>query len=369
MEQKARISGTQVATILFIFVTSTITIYVPNFTSKEAKESAWLAASILPFTFGYLTLWVIYKLGNYFPKLTLFQYSEVIMGKFLGKGLGIAYIFFLFVMDVLVLREFSDFLLITTLPLTPRVMLLISIIALATYGAYQGIEVIARAVQFILSIYLLGFMLTVLLALANFKLGRLFPIVEEGLLPIIRGSISPASWYGQICILAILFPFANKPAELKRKGLIALVAITLFVTIDVGITLGVFGSSLSSALALPFWSMTRSIEIGEIFQRLESFLLVIWITGIIIKATVLCFLISMGITQVFRLKETKVSLVLGITAVSELFIADGLLGNASQVSIILNSYWPPFGMLFELGIPSLLLLIRWLKIQLWRLRK
>ena len=369
MEQKAKISGTQVATILFIFVTSTITIYVPAFTAKEAKESAWLATSILPFSFGYLTLWVIYKLGNYFPKLTLFQYCEVILGKFLGKGLGIAYIIFLLVMDVLVLREFSDFLIITTLPLTPRLLLLTSIVALATYGAFQGLEVIVRAVQFILSIYLLGFMITVLFALTNFKIGRLLPIMEEGLLPIIRGSMAPASWYGEICILAILFPFVNKPAELKRKGLIALVAITLFVTVDVAITLGVFGSSLSSTLILPFWSMTRSIEIGEVFQRLESFLLVIWITGIIIKATVLSLLIGMGITQVFGLKETKVGLVLGITAVSELFIADGLLGNASQVSVILSSYWPPFAMLFELIIPTLLLGIRQVKMHLSKLKK
>lgn len=353
MEQNVKISGTQVAMLLFIFVTSTLVIYVPAITAKDAKESAWLAASILPFAFGYLTLWVVFKLGSYFPTLTIFQYTEIIIGKFLGKGLAISYIIFLIVMDTLVLREFSDFLNMTTLPLTPRIWLLTSIIVLSTYGAYQGLEVIIRAVQFIMGIYLLGFISAIILGLSNFEVGKLLPFMEEGLLPIIRGSIVPSSWYGEICILAILFPFVNKPKEIKRKGIMALVAITLFVTIDVAVTIGVLGSTLTSSFAVPLWSMARSIDLGEVLQRLESYLLVFWITGVVIKATLLSYLICLGVTQVFGFKNTKI--VLGITAGLELFITDVVLGNATQMHVILTNFWPPFGMVFELAIPGFLL--------------
>ncbi|MDR3601791.1 MAG: GerAB/ArcD/ProY family transporter [Desulfosporosinus sp.] len=354
MEQKEKISGTQVSMLLFVVVTSTIIIYVPSFTASEAKESAWLAASIIPFAFGCLTLWVVYKLGSSFPTLTIFQSCEVIMGKFLGKSLGLTYVVFLLFMDVLVLREFSDFLNVTTLPLTPRIWLLTGIVVLATYGAYQGLEVIARAVQFILGIYLLGFTIVVLFALTNFEVGRLLPVMEDGLVPIIRGSIAPASWYGEICLLSVLFPFVKKPAELKKKGLIVLIAIALFVTIDVVMTLGVLGAGLTSAYTLSFWTLTRSIEIGEVAQRLESFLLVIWISGIIIKAAVLNNLICLGITQVFG---RKTNVVLGIVAFLELFISANL-GNVLLVNVILSSYWPPVGIVFELVIPTFLLVIR-----------
>ncbi|MDR3540653.1 MAG: GerAB/ArcD/ProY family transporter [Desulfosporosinus sp.] len=353
MEQTEKISGAQVAILLFIFVTSTIIIYVPGFAAKDAQESAWLASSILPFIFGYLTLVVINKLGSYFPKLTIFQYCEVIMGKFLGKGLSIFYIIFLLTMDALVLREFSDFLITTTLPLTPRLALLVSIIALATYGAYKGLEVIVRAVQFILGIYVLGFTIVVLFALTNFEFGRLLPIMEAGLWPIIRGSMVPAAWYGEICILAMLFPFVNKPMELKKEGFISLVAITLFVTVDVVVTLGVLGASETCSHIFPFWAVTRSIDLSEVAQRLESPILVIWISGIMIKATLLSYLIGLGLTQVFGWKKIKV--ISGICAITELLIADIMLGNAAQISVILRSYWPPFAMVFELVIPTLLL--------------
>lgn len=359
MEQKVKISGTQLAMLLFIFVTSTLVIYVPAFTAVDAKESAWLAASIIPFTFGYLTLWVIFKLGSHFPNLTIFQYSEVIIGKFLGKGLGIAYIIFLLVMHILVLREFSDFLAMTTLPLTPKIWVLTSIVGVAIYGAYQGLEVIVRAVQFIFGIYVGGFTTAILLGLSNFELGRLLPIMEEGLMPIIRGSIVPSSWYGEIGILVILFPFINKPKEIKRKGVIALVAITLFVSIDVAVTIGVLGSKLTSSFAVPLWSMARSIELGEVVQRLESFLLVFWITGVVIKTTLLSYLINLGMIQIFRFKNRKV--ILGVTAGFELFVADVMLGNASQIHVILQKFWPPFGMVFELAIPTFLLGIIWLR--------
>ncbi|WP_407313375.1 endospore germination permease [Desulfosporosinus sp. SB140] len=358
MEQKEKVSGTQFEMLMFVFVTSTIIIYVPGFTAIEAKESAWLAASILPFIFGALTLWVVYKLGSYFPQLTIFQYCEGILGGFFGKCLEILYLIFLVVMDALVLREFSDFIVITTLPLTPKTCLLTCISLLATYGAYKGLEVIARAVQFIISIYLLGFIAVLLLALTNFEMGRLLPVMEDGVWPIVRGSLAPASWYGEICLITILFPFVNKPKELKRKGLITLTAIALFLTLDVVVTIGVLGSNLTSMVTLPFWAVTRSIEIGEVVQRLESFFMVIWITGIIIKATLLSYLIGLGITQVFGLKNLK--LVLGVVAVSEQFICLNI-GNATQVSVILQSYWPPFAIVFELIIPTVLLSIRWLR--------
>ena len=355
MEQRAKITGTQVSMLLFISVTSTITIYVPGYTAKDAKESAWLAASIIPFVFGYLTLLVVYRLGSFFPKLTIFQYCELIMGKFMGKVLGIGYILFLLGMDGLIAREFSDFLEVTTLPLTPRIWLLTSLVVLATYGAYKGLEVIARASQFILGIYLLGFAVAILGASTNFEVGRLLPIMEDGLVPIIRGSIAPASWYGEMCLMAMLFPFVNKPLELKRKGSIALVAVTLFVTLDVIVTIGVLGANLASEFALPFWSMTRSIEIGEVVQRLESFLLVFWITGIIIKEALLCYLICLGITQVFGWKNTNA--ILGIKAISIVVFANFILGNTSQVHTILTDFWPPIRIVFELCIPVLLLTI------------
>ena len=339
--------------LIFVFITSTLVIYVPAITAEDAKQSAWFAASILPFGFGYLTLLAVFKLGSYFPKLTLFQYSGLIIGKILGKGLGVAFIIFLLVMQVLVLREFADFLAMTTLPLTPRVWVLASIILLATYGAYQGLEVIVRAVQFILGIYVSGFAIAILLALSNFEIGRLLPFMEEGLGPIIRGSIVPSSWYGEIVILAILFPFINKPREIKAKGLMALIAITVFVTIDVVVTLGVLGATLTSSFAVPLWSMVRSVELGDVLQRMESFLLVFWITGVIIKATLLTYLICLGISQVFGFKNSNA--ILGFIAAFELFITDVALGNSTQIHIILTKYWPPFAMVFELLIPASLL--------------
>ena len=124
-------------------------------------------------------------------------------------------------------------------------------------------------------------------------------------------------------------------------------------------TLGVLGADLTSKIAVPFWTVARSIEIGEILQRLEVFLLVIWVTGVIIKASLLCYLINLGITQVLGFK--KLNLVLGATAVTQLAITNFMLGNASQVSAILGNYWPPFGITFELVIPIFLLGICWLR--------
>ena len=355
MEQKVKVSGTQVAMLLFVFVTSTITVYVPSFTAKEAKESAWLAVSVIPFVYGYLTLRLIYKLGSYFPGLTFYQYCEVILGKLLGKGLGVTYIVAMLITNILILREFSDFLMITTLPLTPKIWLLTAIAALATYGAYKGLEVIVRAVQFIFGIYFLASIITLLLALTNFQVGRLLPVLDEGVLPILRGSIAPASWYGQVFVFSFIFPFVNKPKELKKKGTITLVAVTIFATLDVVVTVGVFGANLTTVYTVPFWVLAKSIDFGDIVQRIESFLLVFWLCGIFIKAAFFSWIIGLGITQVFGFKNTKA--VLSITATFEVIIANTFLRNASLIQFLVSNVWPSFGIAFCFLIPLFLLLI------------
>ncbi|MDR3540652.1 MAG: endospore germination permease [Desulfosporosinus sp.] len=361
MEQKEKVSGTQVAVLLFIFITATLTLYVPSYSAREAKESAWLAVSVIPLVYGYLTLRVVYKLGCYFPELTFYQYCEVILGKFLGKGLGVIYIVAMMATNILILREFSDFLSLTTLPLTPQIFLLTTIVALASYGAYKGLEVIVRAVQFVFIIYSISSLTIILYALTNFKVARLLPILEEGVLPIIRGSIAPASWYGQIFVVAFIFPFVNKPKELKRKGTVTLVAITVFAILDVAITVGVFGANFTSSITFPIWYLANSIALGQLVQRIESFLLVFWICGIFIKATFFSFIVGLGITQVFGFKNTKA--VLSTTAVIEVVIANNFFSGASLVQFIVCYIWPTVGIVFCFFIPLLLLAIAKLRMK------
>jgi spore germination protein KB len=304
---------------------------------------------------GFVSLWAVAKLGQRFPLHTLPQYGEILLGKTLGKIVGGAYALYFLVVNILIIREFSDFLTITLMPETPGVIFSAIIVLIGAYAASKGIEVIARMTQFVLP--LLVFTLVFLLGLAtpNMELGKLQPFLEGGVLPVIWGSVVPASCYGEIVVLVILLPIVNKPQEIKRKGALALLAVLFFLTADTLITLTIFGPNLTGDLLFPFWYLAKYIEFGNYLQRTESLIVLLWMTSIVIKVAVFYYLVCFTTAQVLSLKGYKP--VVYVAAFVQILGATFLFKNTPQLSEFLSQNWPPFELLFEVGLPLILLAV------------
>ncbi len=341
--------------LLFILVMATVILFVPGITAAKAKQSAWLVPLFLPVLTGFATLWTAWKLGQRFPQHTLAQYSVVLLGKAAGKLVGGAYILFFLVFNVLVIREFSQFLTLTVLSKTPHYILNIAIVLVGGYAAAKGIEVIARMTQFVLPFFVAGTLFIFVLAIPAMEPGKLLPLLEGGVLPIIRSSVTPASWYGEVIVLAMLLPAVNKPREAKSRGYLAILAVAGFLSVDTLITLGIFGPEFTGYLQFPFWNVAKYIEYGNYLQRVESVVAVLWITGMTIKVALVSYVLALATAQVLGLTAYRPALyplaLVQILAASYPLISMGELGE------ILGQYWPPYALIFELVLPLLLLLV------------
>ncbi|KUO73649.1 MAG: spore gernimation protein [Desulfosporosinus sp. BRH_c37] len=333
---------------------TTAILFVPGITAERCKQSAWLATMLASLA-GFVSLWTVVKLGQRFPRHTLPQYGEILLGKALGKIVGGAYVFYFLVINILVIREFSDFLTITLMPETPGVIFSAIIVLIASYASSKGLEVIARMAQFVLPLFVFTLVFLLGLATPNMELGKLQPFLEGGILPVIWGSLVPASWYGEIVVLVILLPMVNKPQEIKLKGAFVLLAALFFLTADTLITLTIFGPYLTGDLLFPFWFLAKYIEFGNYLQRMESLIVLMWVIGIVIKVAVLNYLVCFTTAQVLSLKGYKP--VVYVTAFIQILGATFLFKNTPQLSEFLSQYWPPLGLLFEIGLPLILLMV------------
>jgi len=99
----------------------------------------------------------------------------------MGKGVALIFVLTLnFLLNAVVLREFSEFLVAAVMPETPSLVFALSIMAVAVYAARNGLEVIARCADYLLP-FMVAFALTiVLLALPEMRLEHLFPLGERG---------------------------------------------------------------------------------------------------------------------------------------------------------------------------------------------
>ncbi len=345
--------------LMFIVIMSTVILFVPAIIAQEAGVSAWMVPLIVPTLAGYLAVWTACKLGERFPGLTLIQYGELLLGKLAGKMLGCLYILFLFILNVLVIREFAAFFSITMLPTTPILVLNLTVVLVGGYAALQGIEVIGRMTQFILPLFVLSLLLLISLALPDVNIGFLQPLLGDGVMPIFKSSVVTASRYGEIGVLVLLLPMVNRTQEVKRKGFIALLAVASFLTLNTFVTQTVFGAEQTASILFPFFDLAKYVERGDFIQRVETMISIMWITGIVVKTALFTYLISLGIMQILGLKTYR--LVVYTLMPLQLIVGTYPVISALKLSQILAQYWPPFGLFFEIIVPLSLLMVAFLR--------
>ena len=82
--EKGKISALQMAVMMYPTIVATAILSVPSIIAKYTKNDLWLSP-IFASLIGYVTVYIAYKLHKLYPKQTVIQFSEQILGRFAGK--------------------------------------------------------------------------------------------------------------------------------------------------------------------------------------------------------------------------------------------------------------------------------------------
>lgn len=353
MLEKGKISPRQTGQLLFMTTIATVIFFAPSMITGIAGRDAWLAALLGPM-FALITLLLITWLGRKHPGLTIFQYSEVILGKWLGKTVALLYVWGFLHIGAIAVREFGDFMTTSFMPHTPISVFNFSMILLCAWSVMVGLEVIARMSEFII-ILVVSFLLFILLfSLPNWELSYLLPFFSRGAMPVLQAALIPAAWHGNIIVIAVILPFVTRPARALIAGTTAVFASAALLTIGVIGMVTVFGSELSSSFLFPLHLFAQTIDIGQIITRFESVVMTIWMAGIFVKTSVFYYCAALGLAQALNLKEVRpVVLPLGIL-LSTLSIS--LFQDVTTLVTFLRDTRPYYTIsLYFLGLPLLLI--------------
>ncbi|UWG99235.1 spore germination protein [Dehalobacter sp. DCM] len=326
-------------------------------TADKAGESAWISI-VLSMIVGLIELGIIYNLGMRFPRKTLSQYSEILLGKTLGKILSFAYVVFFMALSIFVSRLFTSFITVNLMPETPTIVFYFFLTLMGAYAVSKEIEVIARMAQFILPIAVFALSFLVIFPILNADFSQLLPLFDKGVSAVLRGSLVPSVFFGEIIILVFLMPLVNKPQEVLKKGCYSIVAAGLFITLITAITVAVFGPEQTRSLAYPFLHLAKAIKILGI-QRLEYFVIFIWVSGLVVKIAVLYYVECFALVKLFSLRDKRI--VILIVGIMQVFLPNYLFKTPFQVAPFINIFWPPVAFLFELVIPLGLLFLAIIK--------
>jgi len=151
-----------------------------------------------------------------FPKQTFVEYSDLVLGPWLGKFVSALVILWIFHTGVIVYNEVVGLFAITMLPNTPVPVLLVLVSLAPAYAVYHGLEVIGRSSDFLFFLILGSFLLIYLLLIPEFDFTELLPVFGDGIGNIFRSSLTVLAYAGEFLIVLFFYPYIKTNQQVGK---------------------------------------------------------------------------------------------------------------------------------------------------------
>lgn len=192
--------------LLLIIPTSYLTL--PTFVADKAGNGAWFSPFISMIT-GIVSVVCIGYLRKTSPEKDIVQWSVFIFGPIMGRILGVSFSLFCLFSGMVVVLEIVGFLCPMIMRTTPLIIVLAAILSAIAFMLYHGLEGIGR-ISGILCIFL--YILTAVFmlgAVPTFHASAFLPVFNKDWSGVLEGSLVPSSWFGEVAVLAMFFPYVS----------------------------------------------------------------------------------------------------------------------------------------------------------------
>lgn len=278
------------------------------FITPDAKQDAWIA--MLIYILPAIVLQIVYTaLWSNYTDDTIVTYMPKIFGKFIGTTLSIIYIIFFTYEAARVLRDITSLITITTMPKISFILTTLLLTLTVAYGVYAGIENLCRAAQVILPLLVLFFALQWIFLFTTpyaLKFNNLKPVLENGIVSVIKDGWKLIAFpYGETILLTMLYPSVAQQSKVRKSVIFGVVFEGILLTLGSIMFICVLGVDFASTSLFPFLQTIRIMRIGESFDRVDIFLILIMVVSGFIKISLFTYGAMLGTGQLVKIKNTK----------------------------------------------------------------
>ncbi|MDF2714496.1 MAG: spore germination protein [Paenibacillus sp.] len=323
---------------------------------REAKQDAWISMAVAGVAALAFTC-IMVLLSRRYPSMTLVEFSQHIMGKWAGRAVCLLYFAGWYTVAAMILRGFSEFIQQTLFHKTPSLVISIIMVAAMVYINYKGrIEAIARFSEIVGPLLVLIIVITLLLNIPNLRLNLLLPVyADSGMVPIVKGSLTNASFLGESMMLMMITPFLIKPQHSLKPALLSIAVPSLLVILTTVSVIATFGTQMGGQLIYPYFNMVRFISFLDFVQNMDVWIIFVWIFCVFVKMSLYLFITSYGTAQFLNFRNRNALLV--VVAVSLLLMSVAP-RNALSVMDYANHVWIRYVFPINIiGLPLLMLIV------------
>jgi len=306
MDHPRQITAIQVATILASTNIGVGILHLPVLAVRGAGTGAPLVTLLGTFI-ACIGLWVITRLGIRFPNLSIVQYSQDVIGKWLAWVGGVLVVFFFAILTSLTAREFGEVMGSFILSKTPLEITVIVMLLLTAISTRVSITTFAYIHYFYFPIILAPALLIIVLSLKNAEVINLLPILSGNKPGIILSDGFPiAGLFQGTFIMTAVIPAMRRPERAMSAGLWGmLIAGGIYLMIVVA-TVAVFGVEYTKLALWPTLELARLTALpANIMERLDALFLIVWVTAVFTTLLSTYFLTVHCMSNLFRLRDHR----------------------------------------------------------------
>lgn len=341
----------KMSALLIIFMLGS-TVIIGGTTTLE--QDAWV--SVIGGALMAIPMVIIYaRISKLYPNKNIYEICIELFGKFFGRILVVLLTWYAFHLGALVLRNYAEFVNISSKPETPQLAIILSMIVVIVYLVKSGIKTMGR--WSILVVLIIVFIIGMNFILSNAddnRFDNLLPFLNHSVKRILTDSYSLFTFpYAETIVFLSFFDSLDKKFS-PYKAFLWSLAITVFLLLIVTIrNITLLGPFMLRISMFPSYAAIRLINVGKFLTKIEGIAMINYILLGITKVAVTLLATVKGITCFFNLKDYKtmtipVALLMTVLAI---IVYPNVLEMFEFLSL---GYYPIYVIPFQIVIPLLI---------------
>jgi spore germination protein KB len=194
IKQRERLSNVQIFAMMTRLILAAALLGVYRAIMEESGRDAWISL-ILGAVVIAIAIVIIYNLNKHYPELTIIEYTQLILGKWGGRIVGLAFVLYLLFVSGMLLRFFGELVNTWILRETPLMVILGTTLILTVYLASKGLTTLGR---YCIIITILMFWVEIFLFFLapQWEIKNLLPIGKAGSKSILSGILPSIFAFG-----------------------------------------------------------------------------------------------------------------------------------------------------------------------------
>lgn len=289
---------------VLIVITNKIILNLPKNIIVKCGSSAWINVIFISIIALFFTM-IIVKLFKNFEGYNILDISKYLGGNLFKNIFSIGYLLVFILIATIVLRDFSETLKIIYYSNSPLTFIMLFFIIGSILGNKFGLKAIAKTNLFILPIVVLGILIICISSFKNFEFTRLLPILGNGVDTTFMSGITNIFSYSGLAYLFFIMPYLKNCKQFKKISIVSIIISSLYLLLSVLCLTLVFSYIAVTDESNSIYLLTRTLEFGRFFQRIDAVFILLFIMSCLSYLTITLFLILDIFKNITNIKDSK----------------------------------------------------------------